>query len=256
MIDALHISQSGLKANQEWIDQISNNVSNMQTAGYKKSNVQFENLVAPVTASTSSQHANAEQAGLGTRIKDPTIDFTQGPIKNTFRQLDLAISGKGLLEVITDQGDFAYTKLGRLMVNEDGYLATSSGFLLSDQIQVPVDSESIHIAENGKVMVKFADDVSEIEIGEINLAMVTNPESLTSLGDGLYGTNETSGEAILEKPGENGSGTLMQGYLEMANVELVEEMTNLVLAQRAYQLNARLIQTTDQILETVNNLRR
>ncbi len=254
MIDALHISQSGLKATQEWIDQISNNVANMQTAGFKKSNVQFENLVSPTSEASAS--SGADQVGMGTRMKQPVIDFTQGPIKTTMRQLDLAINGNGFLEVVTENGDYAYTKLGRLMVNEEGYLAASNGLLLSDQIQVPVDAESIKIREDGVVSVTFADENSEIEIGEIRLAMMPNPDAMTVVGDSLYSVSETSGDTVLQTPGENGAGRLMQGYLEMANVELVEEMTNLVLAQRAYQLNARLIQTTDQILETVNNLRR
>lgn len=259
MIDALHISQSGLKATQEWLDHISNNVANMQTAGYKKTSVHFVDMVSSVDSQSGTNSVGqriTNQIGVGTRLGAPTIDFSVGSFKPTFRSLDVAINGAGFLEVISADGDVAYTRLGKLSTNKDGYLTTVGGQLLSDNIQVPTDVESVEILSDGTILAKFSDDQSAMELGQIQLALISNAEAMTSIGNGLFVTTEKTGDAIMHEPGRNGTGKLMQGFLEMANVDLVEEMTNLVLAQRAYQLNARIIQTADQILETVNNLRR
>ncbi len=257
MIDALSISQSGLKATQEWIDHISNNVSNMHTTGYKKTAVYFQDMVAADSqmSQTASTSLNT-QSGIGARIAEPMTVFSGGTLKSTFRDLDVAIQGAGMLEVELEDGSLAYTKVGSLRVNDEGTLMNMSGNVLTDQIIVPPDYDRLEINPQGVVTAYFDDDSASIEVGEIHLAHIANPEALTSIGSGLFVTNEKSGEATMMSAGEDGVGELLQGYLESSNVELVDEMTNLVLAQRAYQLNARIIQTADQILETINNLRR
>lgn len=256
MIDALTISQSGLKATQEWIDHISNNVSNMHTVGYKKTTVYFQDMVAADPQLSQTSSALNTQSGIGARLAEPMTVFSGGTMKATFRELDFAIQGSGLLEVELDDGSLGYTKVGSLRINDEGLLMNMSGNVLTDQIIIPPGYDRVEISRQGLVTAYFDEDSSSLDVGEIHLAQVANPEALTSIGSGLFVTNEKSGEATMLPAGEDGVGELLQGYLESSNVELVDEMTNLVLAQRAYQLNARIIQTADQILETINNLRR
>ena len=257
MIDALTISQSGLTATQAWIDQISNNVSNMHTAGYKKSSVNFQDMVS-TTAFTQNigSRSLGEQGGVGTHLGAASTDFSEGAFQQTSRLLDVAIKGAGLIEVELDNGDLAYTRVGRLMINAEGELANSSGNVLTDRIQIVPDYDALEITSEGIVIAHFQDGQSTVELGEIHLSKFANDEALLSIGDGLFVETEGSGSATQYASGNSGVGSFLQGYLEMSNVELVDEMTNLVLAQRAYQLNARIIQTADQILETINNLRR
>ncbi len=257
MIDALHISETGLKSTQTWLDHLSNNVANMHTPGYKKTQVNFQDIVAAPTAIQTGNEAAGTRtfSGLGSKISAPMVDFSDGTLKATGRPLDIAVKGTGLLEVILDNGTFAYTRLGNLEVNSEGLLATNGGLALSDRIQIPDDVKKIEIKKDGMVMGIFADNNPPTELGRIQLANVINPNAFRPIGDSLYQTEEGT-EIILRQPGEDGSGEIQQGFIEMSNVNLVDEMTSLVLAQRAYQLNARLIQTADQILETINNLRR
>ncbi len=254
MIDALHIAQSGLKATQDWLDIISNNITNSQTAAYKKSSVQFVEMVKGSEATTQAS-GTAESGGMGTRLADPNLIFSSGVLSPTDQTLDLAINGKGFFEVILDDGEPAYTRVGRLSVSEDGTLVTNSGYALSSNIQIPPDVSEISIDSKGYVFGKVG-ELGSVELGQIHLAHITNPAALNSLGNGLFRLTENSGDVALREPGSEGVGTIQQGYLEMSNVELIEEMTSLVLAQRAYQLNARLVQVMDQTMETINNLRR
>lgn len=256
MIDALHISESGLKANQKWIDTISNNVANMQTVGFKKANVQFANLINNSTDQAGNVNPPGTSYGIGTSVGQVETVFTPGSFKATGQVLDVAINGAGFLEVIHTDGSLKYTRTGRLKVNNEGQLTTLQGLALSDDIRVPSDVTQIEIDKGGIVRGKTANSDDIIELGQIRVAQVISPESMSILGDGLYAVTEASGDANLQSAGTNGVGEIVQGYLEMSNVDLVEEMTNLVMAQRAYQLNARIIQTADQVMETINNLRR
>ena len=259
MIDALHISESGLQATQQWIDSLSNNVANMNTAGYKKSVVSFRDLVSSPIAEnggTGSSQAVSSQHGMGTAVVSSNVDFSAGSMRVTGRPLDLAISGEGFFEVVLDDGSFAYSRLGNLQVNTDGYITTTDGFVLSDNIQLPPGISDLTINENGNVVARFDDEGETLDLGQIQIASIANPNDLTSIGASLYKVSDDQVDVVMEVPGQNGVGNLVQGALEMSNVTLVDEMTSLVLAQRAYQLNARIIQTADQILETINNLRR
>ncbi|WNO11347.1 flagellar hook-basal body complex protein [Teredinibacter sp. KSP-S5-2] len=257
MIDALHVSETGLKANQAWLDYMSNNVANMHTVGYKKTTVNFVDMVSSnnPTPNTSNMDLTTSNHALGTRISTPDVDFSQGGLKNTSRMLDVAIDGNGFFEVQLEDGSLAYTRLGRLQIDDEGYL-TINGARLTSSIQIPADVDSIVIEKNGLVLGEYADETSSLELGSLELAKVLNTSSMNSIGNSMYTLKSEDSDVILETPGENGSGTVSQGFIELSNVTLVDEMTNLVLAQRAYQLNARLIQTADQILETINNMRR
>lgn len=259
MIDALHISESGLRATQKWIDTISNNVANMQTAGFRKSAVNFSDMVrsSPESDPTNgSTGADTTSLGIGTRVSGSTIDFGMGAVQATNSPLDVAIQGNGFLEVERADGTLAYTRLGRLKVTSEGQLVSLNGLALSSDIRVSPDVEALEIQPDGTVRGRVGGTQEVLELGQIRLARISNPESMTNLGDGLFATTEASGDATLHIAGTDGVGGLLQGYLEMSNVDLVEEMTSLVLAQRAYQLNARIIQTADQVMETINNLRR
>ncbi|WP_143873047.1 flagellar hook-basal body protein [Catenovulum sediminis] len=257
MIEALQIAQTGLKATQEWLDVISNNISNMQTAGFKKSGVTFTDLVkGGQEINQKASVTDSESTGLGTQLDATYTNFSAGSIQATGQALDFAISGNGFLEVQLADGQFAYTRLGKLAFNQDGRLVTASGYPLSDSIYIPPDVQSITILPNGSVEIRVPGNQDSIEVGQLNLATFNDPQALTSMGQGLYTLAEGSELPTIKKPGEEGAGSILQGFVEGSNVDLVEEMTSLVLAQRAYQLNARLVQVMDSIMETTNNIRR
>lgn len=262
MIDALNISESGLHATQKWIDSISNNVANMQTVGYKKMSVNFSNMVnqpASPGAPAADSQDNAAY-GIGTQIASVNSVFTNGSIKSTKNELDVAIQGNGFFEVIRSDGTFAYTRAGQFKVNSEGALTTIDGLPLSADIRIPPDVSSVQIEANGNIKGLVASTGEVIDLGELRIANVIDPQSLKTVGNGLYvndrSVNDSADSITLESAGTNGTGQLLQGFLEMSNVDLIEEMSSLVLAQRAYQLNARIIQTADQVMETINNLRR
>ena len=253
MIDALHISESGLQATQKWIDSLSNNIANMNTAGYKKTSVSFKDMVSSSSESSASDLIQAK--GLGTSISDNILDFSVGNLRVTDNPMEISISGNGFFEVTLDDGSLGYTRLGQLMINEDGLLSIDE-FVLTDQIRVPPGVESLIINRDGTVTAIFDGADSILELGRIHVANINNTSALTRMGGAVFKLDENLSQMSLEVPGENGVGEITQGAIEMSNVTLVDEMTSLVLAQRAYQLNARIIQTADQVLETINNLRR
>jgi len=257
MIDALNIASSGLTANQAWIDSISNNIANMQTVGYKRSQVKFQDLVQSVgTESTSGKGAAIPVTGAGIQVSGQTRVFTPGDVRQTNSSLDIAIQGEGFFEVSLPSGELAYTRAGRFLVGADGQLALSSGQVLTTDLRFPPDAANVEIQPDGVVKARIANTNETLVVGQIRLAGFASAEQLLSLGEGLYRPTELSGDAVYAGPGSEGMGLLLQGHVEMSNVNLIEEMTGLVLAQRAYQLNARLLQASDQILETINNLRR
>lgn len=259
MIDALYIANTGLKAQQTQLDIISNNVVNMNTPGFKKSRVDFANLAyqnANLPEVRVMDSENAALVGGGISIATTRSIFSPGDARTTGNPLDVAIHGNGFFEVMGEDGELGYTRAGRLGVDRDGFLVTSSGQRLSAGIQVPPDAEQLEITETGEVRATLVGESEPISLGQIDLARFTNTDGLNPLGNSTFSPTRKSGDAYLARPGEAGVGTLHQGQLEVSNVELVEEMSHLMLAQRAYQLNARLLQASDQILETINNLRR
>lgn len=252
MIEILQISENGLRANQEWINSISHNVSNMQTPGYKKTVTNFGELVNN-TPALNSEIQTGSYNGMGVAVNSTMLNSSSGDIKATGRSLDFAIDGHGFIELETENGNFVYTRLGRLSLNEDGRLISEDGLLLSSDVVIPANYKSINIDAAGVVSADLgAGDV--LEVGKIELVKFISSEHLQPIGNEKYVVTEKSGHA--EKIADSDNEKIMQGFLEMSNVDLIDEMSDLLLAQRAYQLNARLIQTADQILETINNLRR
>jgi flagellar basal-body rod protein FlgG len=251
MLEILQISENGLRTNQEWLNTISHNVSNIQTPGYKKASLNFGELVTSPAELKNGQPTGFQ--GMGVAVESSMIDSSMGDIKSTGRSLDVAITGSGFLEIELENGDYAYTRLGRLTVNQDGRLTTHDGLLLSSDINIPSGTKNIVIGQTGIVTAQMNADET-MELGQLTLVSFTAPEFLHAIGGERYIATEKSGqpEQLIDQPDQG----FMQGYLEMSNVDLIDEMSDLMMAQRAYQLNARLIQTADQILETINNLRR
>lgn len=258
MIDALHIANSGLTANQAWIDNISNNVANMQTVGFKRSQVNFHSIVKADGANVAGAGtlAPAMGAGAGVELGAASLDFSSGDVRATSGAYDVAIQGKGFFEIALTSGDVMYTRIGGFHVNAEGQLTLPGGETLTADVRIPPDAESVQIKQDGVVTVKLAQSGDVQEVGTIRLVSFAQPEYLEQVGNGFYRKTDRSGESEYIAPGREGAGVLLQGHLEVSNVDMVSEMTDLMLAQRAYQLNARILQTSDQILETINNIRR
>lgn len=245
MIDAINIAGAALRANQTWLDSISANVSNINTPGYKARDVSFDNAVQSAAGGTGLIQASAGAP-----------DMATGDIRQTGRELDVAINGKGFFRVRDQQGAEAYTRLGRLVVAEDGRLMLPNGWLLADDIAIPPDALRVEITTFGEVRVKLPDQANMIAVGNIRTVQIGDLASLQEISPGIYASEQAAASADTGAPGVDARGHLQQGHLEYSNVDLVNEMSQLVIAQRAYQLNARVLQIGDQVLETINNLRR
>lgn len=258
MIDALYISESGLNAQETLINVISNNIANSNTLGFKKNRVDFIDLVykSNDTNSIADSKDKNNLVGMGTGIGSTSKVFTPGEMKATNNPLDIAILGEGFLEVELDGNELAYTRAGRLMVDNDGFLRTANGHKLTSNIIVPSDVTNVLISPEGEVTGYVNLTEEPIQLGQIDVAKFSSVSNLTEIGTSLYKESNDSGAPIYGKPSDSGFGKIIQGHTEISNVSMIEEMVNLTLAQRGYQLNARILQVSDQMLETINNLRR
>lgn len=260
MMEAFSIGATGMRAQQLQVDAVANNLANVNTTGFKKNRISFVDAFYK-QASTFDVDANNTESplvsfGMGTIVSTNSKSFSQGEVKQTDNPLDIAVRGSGFVQVEMPDGTTAYSRTGTLKVNESGLLATATGNPIKQHIEVPVEAQQIVISPTGQVSVKMAGKQGLVELGQLELAMFTNPEGLEALGNNLYTSSVLSGEPTEQLPGEGGAGTLAQGYLEASNVNMAEEMVNLVLAQRAYELNAKVIQAADEMLSISNNLRR
>ena len=261
MIEALYIAESGLAAQQSRLDAISNNIANLNTSGFKKATVEFSALMMPdgqSAAGVLAQDGNgAGVDGLilnGVAVGRHSIEHSQGVLKVSTNRLDVAILGDGFFEVEAGDNKMALSRGGRLSVDDEGYLAVASGHRLASLINLPPGSQDIAIDAFGRVEVRL--DTGEIlEIGQLELVTPRSAEMLRPTGEGLYEVSNPE-ELTRSYPGELGLGEIRQGYVEQSNVALNEEMIDMIVAQRGYQLNARVVQLADQLLETINNLRR
>lgn len=259
MLDAIFAAVSGLEAHQQRLDALSNNLANVNTPGFKKTRVNFSDLMSrPLNAGEAAAAAQqaGPQVGLGTFVAGTEVMFTQGDIRQTERPLDFAIMGQGFLEVRLDDGSYAYTRSGSLKLTDTGELVTVNGQHLSGDIRIPSEASEIILGQDGTLSVRVPDAKDPVEIGQIELSGFMNPSGLKPLGEGLYAATADSGTPSSARPGEAGLGSLRQGFIETSNVDFVEELTELVIAQRAYQLNARALQAADEVLAEINNLRR
>jgi flagellar basal-body rod protein FlgG len=255
MIDALHIAASGLSSQQKQIDVISNNLANMQTPGYKRSRVAFTDITS-VTPTEAQQGMAANVVGAGAEITETAPVMIDGSMQQTGGAWDLAITGNGFFEVENTLGERLYTRAGQMKVDNEGYLTTATGMRLAQGLQIPADATDIKVDENGEIHATLGGNQTGALIGTLDLATFPSAEDLRSVGGNNFAPTPASGDATVGKAGDAGFGKIEQGYIEGSNVDLVSEMTTLVLAQRAYQLNARVLQASDTILDTINNLSR
>ena len=265
MIRALWTSATGMEAQQTNLDVISNNIANVNTVGFKKSRANFEDLIYQnlrdpgVMSSTETRVPTGMQIGLGVKLSDISKTFSQGSLIKTDRPFDLAIQGKGFFRIELPGGGEAYTRAGNFHVDNQGYIVTAEGYRLSPNIQItaPETLISINISENGNVYaVRNEGGVQTTEdLGQITLYNFINPPGLQAIGQNLFKQTDASGPPIEGNPNTNGFGKLAQGFLESSNVNIVEEMVNLIVAQRAYEINSKGITTADEMLRTIGNLK-
>jgi len=262
MMRALWTAASGMNGQQYKIDNTANNLANVNTTGFKKSRVDFQDLLyqtvryagTPVTA--GAQIPTGIQIGHGVRPVATQKLFTQGTFQQTDNPLDLVIEGDGFFQVLLPDGSVRYTRDGAFKRDSDGRLVTSDGFPLEPEIRIDDDALSVNIGSDGTVSVQMAGEDTPVTIAKIQLARFVNPAGLKSEGRNLYAATAASGNPIVGEPGLDGFGNIAQGYLEMSNVQVVEEMVSMILAQRAYETNSKAIQAADEMLQTANNLRR
>jgi flagellar basal-body rod protein FlgG len=261
MFDALQIAATGMHAQQQNVDTIANNLANVNTTGFKKARVSFTDLVArQVEAGANGSGAGETTAaalrGSGVATAQMLRSFDAGEAKKTDSAYDITIAGDGFVEVLMPDGGRAYTRGGTLRVSEDGQLATASGHPLKPGISIPEDLQDLTITPDGRVQIKTARHPQAMEVGQMELVRFIAPTSLEPLGDGLFRATEAAGEPIVARAGQDGVGSIRQGFLEGSNVKLVEEMVNLMVAQRAYEASVKVVQASDEMLGMVNNLRK
>jgi flagellar basal-body rod protein FlgG len=263
MIRALLSAGSGMVAQQMNVDNIAHNLANANTTGYKTRRAQFQdllyqNFIQPGAAAGSQTVVpTGLQLGLGTRPASNEVIFQQGTFQSTTNPLDVVIQGKGFFQVRRPSGEVAYTRSGAFHLDRDGNLVTSSGDPLEPQITVPAQAQSITIAGDGTVSYSLPGQNASQNAGQIQLANFTNPAGLNSIGDSLFTPTDASGEPTVGNPGgQEGLGSLMQGYLEQSNVSVVEEFINMIVAQRAYEASSKVVKAADEMYSQVNNLTR
>lgn len=262
MIRSLYTAATGMIAQQTQIDTTSNNIANVNTIGYKKQRAEFADLMyqsmqyAGTSTSATTLSPTGIEVGLGVRPTAIAKQFTQGNFKETGNDLDMAITGKGFFQIQLPDGTTAYTRNGSFKLDSAGSIVNSDGYKLLPEITVPEDATQIAIGTDGTLSVLQAGQTQLNEIGQIELANFVNPAGLHSLGDNNFLNTSASGDAIVGTPGLNGLGETRQQFVEMSNVQLVEEMTDLITGQRAYEANSKSITTSDEMLQTVNQLKR
>lgn len=261
MNDSLYIAATGMHMQQKGVDTISNNLANVNTPGFKKGRVNFQDLVyrdlagAPMAADSAAASQRLWQ-GSGVGMASIAKSFLGGELKKTDVPMDLAIQGEGFIEVVAHDGTPAFTRGGRLTVDQDGFLASAGGQLLKPSIHVGVDARALIIEPDGRVMVRTGDKSAPFEAGRIELIRFADTSALAALGGNLYKPTERSGDAVYIRAGEDGAATFAQGFVEGSNVNLVEEMVDLMVAQRAYESSVKVLQASDEMLAMSNNLRK
>lgn len=259
---SLSIGATGMYAQQMNVDVISNNIANMSTTGYKMQRPEFQDLLyqnirrpGATSSSTGTIMPSGLQLGAGVKLDTITNIHSQGSMNVTDNQLDVAISGDGFFQVEMPDGTTSYTRDGTFGVNGDGEVVTKEGYRLMPGFTIPADATKITINNNGEVWVKIDGQIDEQNLGQMNLARFINPSGLESIGKNMYLETTASGTPLEGIPGQEGFGGLQQGVLELSNVNIVNEITKMITAQRAYEMNSKVISTSDEMLGTISNLR-
>ncbi len=258
MLSALWTGQTGLVAQDKQLGVISNNLANVNTVGFKRDRVVFEDLFYQVQRQPGADNAegneipNGTQMGTGVRVAGTQKVFTTGSYQMTSDALDMAIEGEGFFQVLRPDGTLAYTRNGQFHLNSDGAMVTANGYPMEPQIEVPEDAISLTIGADGVVSATMAGDPAPQELGQIALANFINPAGLAAMGGNLFAETASSGQPVEAIPGEDGVGEVKQYTLESSNVNMVEEMVNMITAQRGYEMNAKVISAADEMLQFAN----
>ena len=259
---ALSTASTGMAAQEMNVEVISNNIANMNTVGFKRQRAEFSDLLYQDMAKAGAQSSDAGtvvptgiQVGSGVKTGSIYRITAQGSLTQTSNQLDVAIQGRGYLQVQMPSGETAYTRAGNLSVNNTGQIVTDQGYPVLPSMTIPTDATAITISASGQVQVTTPTSTTPSQVGQLQLATFINEAGLEAQGDNLFTVSGASGPAVVGNPGAPGFGTLMQGYTEASNVDAVTEITSLISAQRAYEMNSKVISTTDQMLATTNQMK-
>jgi flagellar basal-body rod protein FlgG len=262
MDKTLRTAATGLTAQQRYVEIISNNIANVNTTGFKSVRPEFQDLLyetlrpAGAISRNGTEPLNEVQIGSGVELVGTAKNFKQGDVKETARELDMAINGEGFFVVTLPDGNRAFTRDGTFSLNNIGEIVNAQGYRLDPNVTVPDDTVEIQISRNGTINILREFSVEVETIGQIELARFVNSGGLRSMGENIYIESPASGAPIYEEPGTNNTGEILQKYLEVSNVSIVEEMVNMISAQRAYELNSKSVQTADTILGSAVNLKR
>lgn len=262
MIRGLYTAATGMHSMQHNIDVTSNNIANVNSTGFKQDRAEFQDLMYETlnyTAGRTSQttvNPTGIDVGLGVRISGVQKNFSEGELKLTSNALDVAIEGKGFFQIVLPNGETAYTRNGSFKLNSEGTIVNGNGYELSPQIVIPDNVVDISIAKDGTITATDPATATEVNLGQLTIADFINPAGLTPLGESLFMESEASGAVQVGNPAENQFGNIRQGMIELSNVKLVNEMVDLITAQRAYEANSKAITTTDSMLDTINRLKR
>jgi flagellar basal-body rod protein FlgG len=259
---SLQIAATGMAAQQTRVDVISNNIANMSTTAYRPRVAEFSDLVyqqyltpGTITSQTGTVVPAGIQLGTGVKASTVSMEITQGTMRQTNGELDLGIDGKGFLEIVLPDGETAFTRDGKLNRSPDGEIVTMDGYALADGITLPQDARRISISRDGEVVAYFNNQVEGQTVGVISLATFVNEKGLEAVGDNLYRETEASGQANRQVAGSEGVGTLRQGFIEDSGVDVVKEISDLIEAQRGYELNSKVITASDEMLAATTRLR-
>jgi flagellar basal-body rod protein FlgG len=259
MDPALRAAATGMMAQQLRTEVIANNLANVNTTSFKRSQAHFQDLLyqtVQATQTVGGQEAETTQAiqiGRGVRLAAVQRLHTQGPIEQTGRSLDLAIEGEGFFQVEMPNGDLRYTRDGSLTISDQGTLVTESGYTVVPGVKIPTDANEVQISRTG-IVTAMGRDGTSTELGRIELARFTNPTGLLSSGENLYQQSAASGEPLLAYPQDDGMGQLLQGSLEASNVEIVQEMVDMITSMRAYELNSKSIKNSEEMMQTATEM--
>lgn len=257
--NVMQVAKTGLNAQQARIQTISNNLANVNTTGFKRDRANFESLLyqtwRPAGSQTSEATAQTSPTTLGTGVRMVSTEkmYTQGSLTTTDNALDMAIDGKGFFQVLMPDGRIGYTRNGTFSQNSEGVLTTSSGYVVQPEIQIPPEAMSISISRDGIISVTLPDGVEAQEVGQLTLAQFTNPRGLEPVGETLVVETTASGAPVIGAPLGDGAGSLVQGALETSNVNVVQELVEMIEAQRAYEINSRSISASDEMMSYLAN---
>jgi flagellar basal-body rod protein FlgG len=262
MLRSLFIAATGMEAQKLNIDVISNNLANVNTTGFKKSRADFQDLLYQTERTPGAESAEGMQVpsgiqvGMGVKPVAVQKIFLQGDFVSTGNKLDMVVEGDGFFQISMPDGTTAYTRAGAFKLDSEGRIVTSDGYPMEPAITIPTNTTDIAIGADGKISVTQSGSTTPTQIGQIEVSKFINPGGLSALGKNLFQNTASSGEPTTGNPGTNGLGTISQGFVEMSNVNVVEEMVNMIVSQRAYEINSKAVQASDDMLQVANNMKK